>query len=115
MARNYVSHLNNVLRAITEAEERALLKVGIFVQGEAQDRSPVGQYDDGRVGGNLRDSNSYQVVASEKKVIVGNSASYAPYVELGTHKMSAQPFLQPSVDENRNRLQQLISEEFENL
>lgn len=35
---------------------------------------------------------------------VGASAHYAAYVELGTSKMSARPYLRPSVDANREKL-----------
>jgi len=36
--------------------------------------------------------------------IVGSGMNYAAYVELGTHKMSAQPYLGPAVEENAQKL-----------
>jgi HK97 gp10 family phage protein len=109
MARNRVqfrSFLRNVNQAMEEAEERALLKVGIFVQGEAQDRSPVQT-------GNLRDSNGYRV--EEKKVIVGNNAEYAIHVHEGTNRQQPQRFLQDAAEQNATRVREIISGELESL
>lgn len=38
-------------------------------------------------------------------VEIGNTKEYSPYVEYGTRNMSAQPMLEPSVDEEREPLQ----------
>lgn len=111
MARNRIqfqSFLQQVNQALDEAEERALLKVGIYVQGESQDRTPVDT-------GNLRDSNNYQVEMSEKKVIVGNHADYALFIHEGTSRMAPRRFLEESVTQNTSRIQELINEEFESL
>ena len=110
MAKNFISRKKEVLKAITEAEERALYAIGEFVTTEAKVRCPVGQYNDGRVGGNLRDSIDNKVIEKEKAVVVGTSVEYAVYVEKGTKKQRAQPYLTPAVEENINKIKKLAKE-----
>jgi HK97 gp10 family phage protein len=97
------SNLQNVLRALDTAEERALEAVGTFVRSEAQGRSPVQT-------GNLRDSNDYKVDMADKVVRVGNSVEYAVFVHEGTARSVQQPWLESSVMENVSRIKSLISE-----
>jgi HK97 gp10 family phage protein len=47
--------------------------------------------------GFLRDSAFIDDQSAE--VLIGFSAEYASYVEFGTYKMEAQPFLRPAIDE----------------
>jgi hypothetical protein len=35
---------------------------------------------------------------------VGFSESYAPFLEFGTYKMAAQPYLRPALDEEKSAL-----------
>jgi HK97 gp10 family phage protein len=41
-------------------------------------------------------------------VIIGSNAKYAPFVELGTSKMSAQPFLRPALFGARNAIRKIM-------
>lgn len=56
---------------------------------------------------------SLDTLASNAKVnadyYVGTDVHYAPYVEFGTYKMQAQPFLRPSADEVRGNLTDIVS------
>ena len=45
-------------------------------------------------------------MANEGKV--GTDVTYAPYVEFGTIKMPAQPFLFPALEKNKNRIVELL-------
>jgi HK97 gp10 family phage protein len=56
----------------------------------AQDLCPVDT-------GFLRDSGFTKVESDD--VLIGFDAEYASYVEFGTYKMEAQPFLRPAIDE----------------
>lgn len=47
--------------------------------------------------GNLHDSIGYSVSSSDKTVTVGTDVHYASYVELGTWKMPARPYLRPAI------------------
>jgi HK97 gp10 family phage protein len=48
--------------------------------------------------GFLRDSIFHDIVESDLNLMVGATAPYASYVENGTWKMRARPFLRPSFD-----------------
>lgn len=52
--------------------------------------------------GNLRSSLTYKVKGDV--VSVGTNVSYAPYVEYGTYKSAAKPYLRPALDQNRREL-----------
>jgi HK97 gp10 family phage protein len=39
---------------------------------------------------------------------VGSSVHYAGYLELGTSKMAPRPYLQPTLDENQEKIQDMI-------
>lgn len=121
----FESNLQNVMRALDEAEERALTAVGEFTRSESQVRSPVGQYSNpegvyesgkwagrsiGAVGGNLRDSNDYQVNMEEKTLRIGNSTEYGVFVHEGTSRSRPQPWLENSVMENVSRIKNLVKE-----
>jgi HK97 gp10 family phage protein len=133
----YRSNIRAVLNNMDEAKETALTAVGHFVRSEAQARTTTGQFQHSGVGGNLKDSTDFKVDMSKKEVIIGNSAEYAVYVELGTGVYAKngdgrqtpwvyfnedtgefvetigqhpQPFLEPAVMENVPRIKRLISD-----
>ena len=99
----FKSNLKKLEQALTEAEERVLESVGIFVRGEAQSRSPV-------VSGAYRDSHDYQV--QDKTVIVGNDMEYAIFLELGTTHIRAQMVIENSVMQNGGKIKQIIERQF---
>ena len=37
-------------------------------------------------------------------VVVGTDVEYAPYIEFGTSRMAAQPYLRPALDENKDAM-----------
>lgn len=84
--KTYKSNFKEAKARISAAENRALEAIGMFIDGEATNRMPVGQYPSGTglTGGNLRSRSSYKVYPELKKVTIGNSAKYAVYVEEGT-------------------------------
>lgn len=60
--------------------------------------------------GYLRDSIDYEFV--EDGVLFFASSGYSLFVEYGTVNQSAQPFMGPALEENRNHLKQLIEKAF---
>jgi HK97 gp10 family phage protein len=68
--------------------QQLLNRAGFEAEGLAKQRAPVDT-------GFLRSSLSTKPGPLE--VTVGASAKYAPYVELGTRRMNAQPYLGPAV------------------
>jgi HK97 gp10 family phage protein len=63
--------------------------------------------------GALRNSLHEDVTETPNSVTgkVGTSLEYAPYVELGTSNMSAQPFLQPSLQKNKQTAKKIVIDE----
>lgn len=87
---------------LRERIERALEIIGEMAESQAKLLCPV---DTDR----LRGSITYSVQVPT--VYVGTDVEYAPYVELGTSKMKAQPFLMPAVKGQIDVYRQVIEEE----
>lgn len=80
-------------RGIQRAIGRALEEIGLAAEGYAKRACPVDT-------GNLRSSITHAVEGSEDAVYVGTDVEYAPYVETGTRRTAAQPFLRPAATEH---------------
>lgn len=127
-------HTKEVMEAVLNAEPKALLSGALIVENDAINRCPVGQYESGQVGGNLRGSITHDVREHEARI--GTNADYAPHVEFGTaphiitvktakvltdgktffgkkvnHPGTApQPYLRPALDENKSAIQQVMGQ-----
>lgn len=88
-------------RGIQRAIDRALEEIGLAAEGYAKRACPVST-------GNLRNSITHAVDAGEKAVYIGTNVEYAPYVELGTSKQEAQPFLRPAATEHGDQYRQVL-------
>lgn len=80
---------------VEAAIEQFLETAVLLVQGDAINRCPVDT-------GTLRASIATEV--KDKTATVGTNVHYAAYVEYGTVKMKAQPYLRPALDENKDEL-----------
>jgi HK97 gp10 family phage protein len=96
------SNRREVMAEMERAEQRALEKIGLYVDGEAVSRSPV-------VSGRLKSSWEHEV--QEKSVIVANNTEYAAFVEFGTSKQDAQRVLTGSVEENIDEIKGITERE----
>lgn len=82
---------------------RDLMRRAIRVHSAAVTRCPVGTPESthkrGYIGGRLRSSLTWEVVreAGNLSAKVGTNVEYAPFVELGTRYMRAQPYLVPAL------------------
>ncbi len=114
---------NIINKLLPEALAKGLEKAGQIVENDAKRRVAV---DDGT----LRASITHKVEIDEGKVSIGSNIQYAPYIEFGsgvynpegrktawifitadgqtwrTEGQEAQPFLQPAVDENTDKILQ---------
>lgn len=99
----YKSHFDEFKNKFTGNISKTLNAIGIFVLSEMQARCPVKT-------GNLKGSYTYEVNEQDNSVTMGSPVDYAPHVELGTHKMKAQPHLRPAVESNILRIENIIKE-----
>lgn len=62
--------------------------------------------------GNLKGSLSVDVQSQPGAALgrVGTNVEYAPYVEFGTDRMDARPYLRPALDENQERIRKKMQE-----
>jgi len=78
-------------------------KACLLVEGDAKRMCPV---DTGR----LRASLSHEMEKKGDEVIgrVGTNIEYGVYVEYGTERMSAKPYLRPALENNKGKIKQLL-------
>lgn len=79
----------------------ALEEIGLLAENYAAMKCPVDT-------GNLRGSIAHAVDAGGKAVYIGTNVEYAPYVELGTSRQEAQPFLRPAASEHGAQYRQVL-------
>ena len=96
-----------ILEALHKAGIRGLSAIGETAVDYAQDDCPV---DTGR----LKNSITYTVDDSQEAVFIGTNVEYAPYVELGTYKQKAKPFLRPAAQDHGAEYRELMNKSLEN-
>lgn len=90
------------INATHEQRARALEAVGLLAEGYAKMLCPVDT-------GNLRNSITHDR-GGEDFEVVGTNVEYAPYVEYGTSRMKAQPYIKPAVEEHAEEYKQIFEE-----
>lgn len=96
-----------VQQGIVRAIDRALETIGLLAEGYAKRACPVDT-------GNLRNSITHAVESGEDAVYVGTNVEYAPYVEMGTRRTAAQPFLRPAATEHGSTYRGILKRNLEN-
>lgn len=79
----------------------ALEEIGLLAEGYAAEKCPVDT-------GHLRGSITHEVDSGGDAVYIGTNVEYAPYVELGTSRQKAQPFLRPAASEHGAQYRQVL-------
>ena len=100
---------------ITEVK-RQVKKHGGQLQEKAMRNAPVGTPEStgipGYIGGTLKRSIHLEIADGGMSAEVEPTADYGAYVELGTRKMEAQPYLKPAFEEQskkfRKDMQKLV-------
>ena len=114
----FISHKDEVQAAVTEAMARALEICGGKAETYAKQLAPVGTPEStgipGYHGGTLRNSITHEQM-DEKTEVIGSTVYYAPYVELGTYKMKARPFLRPAAENHLTEYKEVIEKELAKL
>lgn len=95
---------NKILRAIDATNEKLVKKIAASISRKAKQKCPVktGTLKRSiRPVVNLEKGKAEIVAGGEAGVMpgVGSPVEYAVYVELGTSKQAAQPYLRPAVEE----------------
>ncbi len=105
MGVSFVSHKDEILEELKRKTAEALEVCGSIAESHAKELCPV---DTGR----LRNSITH-AQTGEQEESIGSNVEYAPYVELGTNRTLAQPFLGPAVEghasEYQNVFQRVLS------
>lgn len=98
-----LTKLEPVTRA---AMSRGVQKGGLLVEGDAKLIVAVDT-------GELRDSLHTEVTTTPNSATAttGTNVEHGPYIELGTSKMSAQPFLQPALQKNKKPATKIVMNE----
>ena len=104
MIYSYKDNTDEVLKGLSDAVERSLTRIGLSAEGHAKKECPVDT-------GNLRNSITNEVRSSEKAVYIGTNVEYAAYVELGTTRTKAKPYLKPAAAEHSAVYKRIIEEE----
>lgn len=114
------SNKDEILEALGEQLGQAMIAIGMTAESNAKQEITKAVYDtpESKSGyvrtGRLRNSITYGVDTAEPAVYIGTNVEYGPFVELGTSKMAARPFLKPAVEnygeQYKDLLQQAMSE-----
>ncbi len=126
------SNLDETIEARDQALEMAFEMIGSMAETYAKAKCPVGTQEStgikGYIGGTLRGSITYATEKTGSKpqppataaqgtplatpekntVYIGTNVEYAPYVEMGTSKMKAQPFLGPAIKNNMGEYKRIM-------
>lgn len=112
------------LDAKDDAIKRAMEEIGIVAEGYAKGLCPV---DTSRLRGSITYATStkhsdgekpaepadYEMrgAAEDGMVAIGTNVEYALYVERGTHKQSAKPYLAPAIKNHASQYKKIIEME----
>ena len=100
---SFTSHKKEVMDAVQQAIDRGLEICGGMAESYAKRRCPVDT-------GNLRNSITHQQY-DDKTEVIGTNVEYAPYVELGTVRMKARPFLRPAAENHKEEYKAILENE----
>ena len=101
----FTSHVGDIKAELANRIPVILEALGLEAEGNAvTEITALGAVDTGR----LRGSISHAV--GDKEVFIGTNVEYAPYVELGTHKMAARPFLRNAISHYTDDYKRIIEE-----
>ena len=92
----------DVLREADKLISQKLVTAALMVERSAKEFCPV-------LTGTLKRSITHQPVVPKRTVYVGTNVEYAPFVELGTGRMSARPYLRPALETNMDRIRRLFA------
>lgn len=121
------NNFDEIRKAIDDATQKALNEIGIKIQEYA---SNACVRDTGRLAGSITyaTATNHSDVSSpalgedgvssapdDKTVVIGTRVYYATYIEEGTSKRDATPFLKPAVNAHKSEIKSIIQDNLQNL
>lgn len=104
------SNVDEVRNALPEVLEKALTEIGIEAEGHAKEIiTAKGMV----VTGLLRNSITHALDGTNA-VHIGTNVEYAPFIEAGTSRMAARPFLRPAVEDYRDEYKEILENNLKN-
>ena len=98
----FTSNANDILRCMEKGKRNALTAIGSSAETHTKDNITA---DDLIDTGRLRNSISY--AADGESAYIGTNVEYAPYLELGTKKITAHHYLKRAVTEHKDEYKKL--------
>lgn len=95
----FESNSDEFLKELEQLTPVALEECGLAAEGYAKRLCPV---DTGRL------RNSITHTTDENTAYIGTNVEYAPFVELGTSRQRAQPYLKPAVTDHTREYQKIV-------
>lgn len=103
-----IDNTDEIIRTTNEALYNALEIIGNKAADYAAGLAPVDT-------GNLRNSLTSEVDSADKSVIIGTPVEYAPFVEYGTSRQRAQPYLRPAVENHMDEYKRILVDELKTI
>ena len=97
------SNTSAVDQALNEAIQRGLNACGKEAEGYAKMLCPV-------ASGTLHNSITHTTDTQAQEEYIGTTVEYAPYVEFGTVKAKAQPFLRPAAEDHTDKYKAIFEQ-----
>lgn len=99
------ANIKKLVETLPDKFAKGMQDACLLVEESAVDNVPV---DTGYLKGTI--TNKVVKNGSNVEGYVFSTAEYAPYVELGTYKMDAKPFLYPALTQNQGAIRKIFSE-----
>ena len=103
----FTSNKSAVEAAVKAAKAESLSQMGDFAVQMAQNYAPV---DTGNMRGSIKhekEDEDTEIYGTSNDQARLKPVDYAPYVELGTSRMRAQPFIRPAAENHAAELQSI--------
>ena len=107
-------HGNEFVKKLEDHEVKQLTKAIIFLQNQVKkelgtkERSSPGDYP-GLESGELRRSITHTVDKNQLIARTGTNKVYGRYLEKGTSRMAARPFLERTLEANRSTINRILT------
>ena len=101
----FTSNVNDILSALENGKRNALTAIGATAETHTKENITADKLVD---TGRLRNSISYAV--DGESAYIGTNVEYAPYLELGTKKITAHHYLKRAVTQHQDEYKKLTAQ-----